>query len=591
MNNWTIETIPVHIDTDTGFGSWGEQDIALPGTSTVSPASYIVGDGTSDGGSMPLRMIIKPVNQATNTVNATNFFVGVTISEEDAQALENTYNFQSGTISNDNKYEPSNTVDNIGGLYPGWDNGEVNMREWLDGANTTINGLTSSDGGTISTTISLPAGLRKVIMYNYNFDTNNANEGGGVGNTVVVLAYFYPDFDLENYPTLLETDFIIPSGTIERRFQIPIDGVSYPIGYSESGEDTNSATSDNSWSLSISMAENADSNCMIIPYIPYNINYSNTNPIYDGYTRTVYWSQNTSYQANLNFEPTSIWTESSVALPENFQSSVLTPIFFWIIPRSGYVLSRHNLRMKTIDGTGSAVDYDYGTMGTFSMNSNFTGTGEGNNWLRGVDVIGPDVTQNNLSVLQDSSDYNLGMGDVFSSLLVQNTNFLEFLQNTGNEWDVDSGASYRGMTKNDNVLAYIGADEEIVNLGDLFVGDANVVDVELIDSKQYALGKPVLGQLISSAGPSQQLQQEYFSEDNGAEFQDLDDDGIIDMPEQYCTSDWEGNCVLVYFRNLASYVAGADPKNIRVLVEGKATEEDDEQCIDFQIDITGGDTD
>ena len=149
-------------------------------------------------------------------------------------------------------------------------------------------------------------------------------------------------------------------------------------------------------------------------------------------------------------------------------------------------------------------------------------------------------------------------------------------------------SSYRGATKYFNVNATISSNyndlsEQSQNLNTIFVPtDSSEPAVRLIDSKQYTRGIPILGQFITSASNTNIGQLAFLANDDGAEYVNNV------MPEQYCTSDWINNAVLVNFTYLHNYIPGTNPNNIKITIDGAATALDGQQCLPFSINLSGG---
>tara|TARA_R110002020_G_scaffold305260_2_gene521045 strand:+ start:5042 stop:6766 length:1725 start_codon:yes stop_codon:yes gene_type:complete len=570
---WKISNVPVNLsiegDGTTSFPqTWSNQDIAIPGSQ--------VGDGVADIGEMPLRFIIKPENEATETVDMEEFFCELQYTTQDLEALNNSTNISTPiTIYdsvNPNVTEYLSANDSI---YPGFNTqgNEVYARTWQDGIPSTLNGVTDNDGNSIPVTITLPFWCLKITIYNYNFTTNSGTSGGTVGNSGVVLAWVNPEYDLTTHELFFggsESSL----GSISYLFKVAIAGPAQPIG--EELDDTEvlndddiSTEASNSFNITLqvggqygmnSFIQGQSSGVAVIPYI--------TQPLLEigsgsPYSYSTQWSDSNPHTGTITFTPTNAWTEQSLAIPESYQATGL--ISFIIIPYNGYYLSRHNLNIQTTGG--SSVDYDLGQIGTFSTSSNEEASGAGfplpynSIWTSGTqqEYYG---FYNNLAP---------GLGQQF-----------QFQQVTNSPYDSNTTTSLRGATKWSNVQVSYGTSSVLLSQLLPITDEAVTADIQLTDTKQYTAGLPVLGQLVNSIPNSQQAFANFIANDTGAEYVN----GI--MPGQYCPSDWAGNAVVVNLRWLANLVGGANAQNITISIDGGATVDDGSQCVSFSNNLIGG---
>lgn len=561
----SVNIVPVTLPnsiftTDEGFNNigintlWGQQDIALPGNST--------GDGVADNGSIPLRMVLRPNNASTHVVSASNFLL-----EKWPDG------FTEGILqSTDDAYLPTSQTfkDN---LYPGYDGGSVFVYEWVNGANGFLN-----DADSTAATISLDAlsttnnpMFEKIQIFDFNFDTNSAGTGGSIGNKVVVLGYVKPDYNVGLH-VLTALNYV--ENVILKKFKIQIQGSSTPITLDTAGNSTNVNTEETntSFNLTIEAEEKAAANFTIIPYIKPNLLTGGNDPINNGYVYSESWNPDASWSASVTFEQSQVWTEQSYAIPEFSNSTDNRPFFFWIIPRPGFVISRHNLSVKQFAGTGDTVGYMLNTAGLqeYTLNSNVSINPPfqlGKDKLFGTDLPSGYV-----------SNWRNSFGQTIS-------NAISYQELTTSSYELPGNTtSYFGKTNYNNINTTLTSnisselESTLINFNNLVQSN----EVSLIDINQYTLGTPVLGQLISQFQPNINAQTDFMSNDIGADFVN----GV--MPNQYCTSDWNKNKVLVMIDGFNNYIPGLNPNNIKIQIEGKATPDDGQICMPFSVNIQGG---
>tara|TARA_R100000315_G_scaffold62477_1_gene44271 strand:- start:1452 stop:3464 length:2013 start_codon:yes stop_codon:yes gene_type:complete len=660
--SWKIHNVPVQISLDQttpgADNSFGIQDIAKPGS--------FIGDGVIDNGNMPLRFIVQPMNPATETIDINSFTIqlGQTIQQLDeinnsaglplqGDLQDNMY--ETGNVNGNSGYRPSSEYNwpMFNQLYPGYDHGNTYVREWINGENVNVtNGsslstvVTDSDGAGVLVPIILPWWCDKVVMYNYNFQTGSTVGGNQIGNVGIVLAWVKPEFDLSsitmyafgqiqtNNANLLGIEYV---NTVDLRvLQIPINGPSQPVGpVSEdidpiTGEDSSTSTS-NSFNLTVEIVEPGyldggyDSNINVIPAYNFNssaqwsgLGYPGNAPTWDGYTYAPAFNASEPWRASINFNPSSYWNEQSYALPEYYQSGYNRyPIMFVLVPNDGYYLSRHNLRVKMVDGTGTDVTIyppvgvtpldgssNFGPHGWVHLTyddifgASFGGLPTAYNewisqsWMPSLGAL-PSTGVNSVNMLSffnngTQSDYNAFISSVNSSLSASTA--------------TNPGAQFRGATKYSNVEAYVSSGTinlsqivnpteittapEVVNPATSLLVDKlqSIHTVSLIDSKSYAQGIPSWGSLITNQPDpfDIQLAREWIANDHGLEFVG----GQI--PAAYCPSDWAGNVVFVSINNIGSYIPGQAPSDIKICIEGRAMPDDGSTCVDFNVNIDGG---
>ena len=658
---WNIHNVPVQISVDEttpgADNSFGNQDIAKPGS--------LVGDGVVDNGNMPLRFIVRPINPTTQVVDINSFTVkvGQTSQQLDEinsnaglplSAVDSTDVYVNGNVNDSTGYKPSSetqTVDLSDQFYPGFDHGAVYAREWISGENVNVtNGLSQSspvldsNGNAVSVPIVLPWWCDRVVMYNYNFETGSTAGGNQIGNVGIVLAWVKPDFDLNSINTVIVTNQASFYGlgldyvdTVSLRvLGIPINGPTQPVGPASedidpiTGEDSSTSTS-NSFNLTVEIVEPGyldggyDSNINVIPAYNFNssaqwsgLGYPGNAPTWDGYTYAPAFNASEPWRASINFNPSSYWNEQSYALPEYYQSGYNRyPIMFVLVPNNGYYLSRHNLRVKMVDGTGTDVTV-YPPVGVTPLDgsSNFGPHG----WVHltyddifGVSFGGLPTAYNewvsqswmpSLSALPSTGINSVNMVSFFNNGTQSDYNaFISSVNsNLSASTATDPGAQFRGATKYSNVEAYVSSGainlsqivnpteiltaQEVINPATSLLVDKfqSIHTVSLIDSKSYAQGLPSWGGLITNEPDpfDIQLAREWIGKDHGLEFVGGQ------VPAAYCPSDWAGNVVFVSINNIGSYIPGQAPSDIKICIEGRAMPDDGSTCVDFNVNIDGG---
>ena len=655
---WKIHNVPVQISLDQttpgADNSFGSQDIAKPGSS--------IGDGNIDNGNMPLRFIVKPINPATEYINAVSFNVqvGQTITQLNeintnaglplSVAGGENGGYMPGNVNGNTGYRPSSVYWNYGFqmLYPGFDHGNVYVREWINGENVPVtNGFDSmnsnadnvldSNGVAVQVPIVLPTWCDKIIMYNYNFETGESSEANNIGNVGIVLAWVKPEYDLGSitlgYGVTAANQFGI--GYVDavdfKLLSIPINGPAEPVGPSSEDEDSGDGV-DNSFNLSVTIVNpgttdgTTDSNINVIPAYNFNtnaqwsdINLNGNTSTWEGYDYTPVFNASQPYRASINFSPNTYWTEQSYALPEVYQTGYNRyPIMFVLVPNDGYFLSRHNLRVRMVDGTGENTTVPNQNGDSLSASTNFGPHG----WchLNYSNVIGPQVfgtfaaytewiSQSwmpSVSILPESY-----MGSTQPFFHNNNVSGLNAFINTLNSNLVGStststGLQLRGATKYNNVEVFLDNNTEGTNFSSILSmipistapevifqpnQDTLLVDknqdksqVTLIDSKSYSQGTPQWGTLwtMESWTPDLSEAAEFAGKDHGLEFVGGQ------VPAAYCPSDWAGNAVLVAINNIGSYIPGQAPSDIKIFIEGGAMPDDGSTCVDFNVNIDGG---
>ena len=656
--SWKIHNVPVQISLDQttpgADNSFGIQDIAKPGSS--------IGDGVIDNGNMPLRFIVKPMNPATETIDINSFTVQLSQTSQQLDEINSNAGlplqgdlqdngYQIGNVNGNSGYRPSDEYDwpMFNQLYPGYDHGNTYVREWINGENVNVtNGtsqstvVTDSDGAGVSVPIILPWWCDKVVMYNYNFQTGSTVGGNQIGNVGIVLVWVKPEHDLNSitlgYGVGAANQYGIEYvDTVNfKLLTIPINGPAQPVGpVSEdidpiTGEDSDTSTS-NSFNLTVEIVEPGyldggyDTNINVIPAYNFNssaqwsgLGYPGNTPTWDGYTYAPAFNASEPWRASINFNPGSYWNEQSYALPEYYQSGYNRyPIMFVLVPNNGYYLSRHNLRVKMVDGTGTDVTVyseisanqtpldgssNFGPHGWIHLayedifGVNFGGLNAAydewvsQSWMPSLSALPSGSTQSMSSFFTNGtqSDYNAFISNVNSDLLASTAS--------------NPGAQFRGATKYSNVEAYISSGTvnfsqivnpteistalEVINPATSLLVDKfqSIHTVSLIDSKSYAQGLPSWGGLITSEPDpfDIQLARDWIGKDHGLEFVGGQ------VPAAYCPSDWAGNVVFVSINNIGSYIPGQAPSDIKICIEGRAMPDDGSTCVDFNVNIDGG---
>ena len=577
IQNIQAYNVPINLSNDifpnadgqiTESSLWGNQDIALPGESD--------GDGVVDNGAIPLRMILQPTNAAEYTVKASEIYMEAFDGYPDGPL--NTVN----PYISAGKYEPT-SIGYEDNLYPGYTGGSVNVRTWVNGASTTL-----TDG--TATTINLwPNGqtiYSKVKIFDFDFSTNSAGTPGAVGNTVVVLAYINPEHDIltNTAPVFLSANELTTNDMSDGlvAYKLYIGGSATPITTNSNSGNTNVTTlTDNSWTLTVEASQGYQANFSVIPYLPGFSMFNGSSGTYNGYGYQTNWIPQEPFRAGITFSPSNIWQANSYALPEAFGD--LKSIFFWLVPNQGYVLSRHNVSVNQMAGTGETTYFDYGLIGEYTGTSNATLDIGYRNTTN--DVFGTNVSQG--YVMDWTNSFPSSIGQLIDYDQVTDHPY-ETFENGFLGTPFTQTSSFRGATKYFNVNATVSSNyndlsEQSQNLNTIFVPtDSSEPAIRLIDSKQYTKGIPILGQFINSVPAIGSSIVDWMLDDNGAEY-------VNNVtPEQYCTSDWIGNSVLVNFTYLHNYIPGANPNNIKITIDGAATAFDGEQCLPFSVDLIGG---
>ena len=74
------------------------------------------------------------------------------------------------------------------------------------------------------------------------------------------------------------------------------------------------------------------------------------------------------------------------------------------------------------------------------------------------------------------------------------------------------------------------------------------------------------------------------NDDNDGGFPYVSNTSMI--PDQYCASDFEGNFVAVVLSNLGNWTPGCPRKHLQIVIEGSAMPVDNNECVDYDIQIT-----
>jgi hypothetical protein len=682
LNNCKITSKPVLLPSGWGTESyqgstqWGFQDIASPGETT--------GDGVVDNGQIPLRMVIEPENPSTHVVRARDFFL---MSPGETDITNITFSPSSTSddlyINNDSLplfevYDPNlHSFTNAFMPYPGFNNGvPLEMTYWLYAQNTSsmlmdddcspVN-INFNDNGEVFTSL---------MIYDWDFTTNTPGTPGTTNNSVVVLAYLNSEHDMFNNTGQNTGAFMGYSNSYTlHNYEIKLTGAAMPISFDFVGSilgNDQLTSSDGSFALVVESVGTtvyaADTNLGydIIPYLPFGMDVTNSG-IYSQGSNYTYWagitqvsqtpmqgietfgSGPTAYagilfnantgqglSSNYQYPPENEWNENSTALPANFNylSQGIgggAPAFFWIVPRPGFVVSRHNFEVvqQVAGETSGYYTNPYDSSIQYAVNSNITPRPTMH--LSNGAVFGTSITtQNDLLNYPPPGDFQAYTDSAWEYKI--NTDYFR--------------SSFRGMTMYRNVAAFTDTDVDgtllsgapayainintSINLNTLIAntsgdplsniitqsgyvppqslgiqGDPGLllvndfmnyqghittdIDVALIDTKSYTQGLPVFNQLVSSlplgqGGPNPLSMWEFLRQDHGGEWTNGE------MPSDYCPSDWIGNCVLVVIRNLGDYIPGTN-NNVspRIRITGTATALDGSTCEEYNIDISTSD--
>ena len=540
-------------------------------------------------------------------------------------------------------------------LYPGWDPGVyVQAKVYKSGESISMmddacsySNVDFNDGGAV---------FDKMIIYDWNFDTNLPGTPGSPGNSVVVLVYLKPEHNMfgvemlgapnPNYINILNYEVklfgsalpisgfnAVPTQTGNWALTIESENQGGEnVGYNIIAQDlygmypgptntwNNSGNWGNGWWPYYTIIE-SDNNFSLLSssswlgnslYNPINHTESTSDFTYDtisfiacnGLTNAI---DGMGWSSGSTFAPTSgtnfWWSPETQALNpslEWMQYGYCQPALFWIVPREGYVISRHNLTIQsTTEGTPTTHINPYTQM-EFTGNSN-RNAGY-NKFIGPRSVYGGGFPIPNASLeynqTGDLSPNQMEIANLPGSFQALSTSQYEL---PTSEIPIDDNGnpiqmwSWRGVTKYNNVKAYTidsNGEEGQVNLNSIidpttnisgFEEDLEQTEIMLVDTKAYTQGLPVFNQFISSVPSTWVSHNKFAGYDHGAEWIDNQ------MPEEYCPSDWIGNSVLVIIKGLPSYVPGLEPPNIKIKIQGRATALDGSECANFDIDFSTSD--
>ena len=521
-------------------------------------------------------------------------------------------------------------------LYPGWPSGvSVNAKVFESGASISM----MDDDCSYATVDFNDNGLiyDKVIIYDWDFENDTFGTEGSATNSVVVLVYLKPEHELATI-TNPSVDLTGAGYASLLNYEIKLFGSAIPITeYNDYTSQISLATgsfvfqleSDNAGAENIGYDIKAQSlfgmfsNGMYNYYEylatrlsgnwtgmtsqvtgappPSSASFSQPNFTYDGFAFFATTPENFEQYGGLGGGGNAfgMWTESSTALGPNLQwmsDNYIQPALFWFVPRDGYVVSRHNFSIETVS-TGTTTYHSNPYDETITYTGNSKRAAGWNQFIGPSSVFGQYINQSGTYTAELTQAQIDSMMQIPGSFQALSTSPYELPQN---EIPVDGDGntyqmwSWRGVTKYKDVKAYTMTDVGVESETSLAAilsndpsqsiayeqGDLDTVDIMLVDTKSYTQGLPVFNQFINSVNVTWDDHEEFAKGDHGAEWINNE------MPADYCPSDWIGNSVLVIIRNLAAYIPGVDPPNIKIKIQGKATALDGSECANFNIQLS-----
>tara|TARA_R110002020_G_scaffold16533_3_gene58378 strand:- start:117 stop:1820 length:1704 start_codon:yes stop_codon:yes gene_type:complete len=530
--NYTIHNFPI----PAGVGeTWGDQNVPILGpmsTGSVSVDVSLMGSlntamsSAPDNGTVPLRMIIVP-NEGY-VVSASDF----TIQEQEAQLTISTPSTQFG--GEDFMFLASQA--------------NVDLRVWGSGA-VTAN----------------PNIVEAVFMH-------DSGTPGTVGNYVVVYAVLDPSYTIPEgsdyiWGGLTSSEGITSESVLENIIEgvgiqvdnavnivIDIDGDAVPTETIPNTADTAS----NTWRLYFQMIDGSngqlteDSGVTVVPFMT----EGNQSQSSDGWN----WqsgSDSNGGRAWFEFSPGANMTEADLdnqplmlaGANNNFQLNR----WFWLVPKSGYTISRHNIRFPT--PLQSFTDFIYQDIEYQVNNQVNLGTD-------GTSDFPPEVKYPRAMELDENTNTPDGInitGGLYSTTRWSNP--------------VVRLAGYTGGTGGSNYI--------------------NINDIQStlqLPSAFAALGNIILADITETApSASEAAAALYFpgAFPNGFGYNVTN---TITPPDSICPNDYEKNqAVLVNIFNMGGYIPGQNPPDITIQTHGRAWPNDGEDCIDSEIVISGSD--
>ena len=488
--NYTIESL--FIAAGTGY-PWSNIDVYIPplalsgvyGTIDTSLVNNMSNDGTPSNGMVPIRMAIVP-NEGY-VVSASDF----TIQEQEPIITINT-----PSINIDDDNETFNLLSS--GDY-------VDLRMW------------NADQITANPDI-----VQMVMMH-------DSATPGTVGNYVVVYAFLDPNWEVPEGGQVLD-----------------IDGAAVQIGSISSGGDIIVSDNNNQRQLSLEMDAGADSNCIVVPYIPPSLTPTSSQ-----------WQ----YQSNQSQNQSRAWfTWNPGSDMNNIDSQPLFPPssgtlsvdrWFWIIPKEGYTLSRHNLYFSTTDVSNVEYtwsDVDGGDNLTYYANSNVNIQANDN-----LPAFPPNETYPRCITIPAGVEYPDEINDISAGVYATTS------------WS-NVYVEFGGSNMNIN-------DIQNMTIPPMFAGVGNIILADITDTA------PSLSEAAAAT---------YFP---GCRPNGFGYDFVVGvMPDSNCPSDFDKNqAVAVHIFNMGMYIPGQNAPNIKIKVYGSAMFNNGDECVATDIVISGSD--
>tara|TARA_R100000700_G_C3176937_1_gene151932 strand:- start:424 stop:2172 length:1749 start_codon:yes stop_codon:yes gene_type:complete len=538
--NYTIHNFPVAANAGE---TWGMQNVGIYATLASSQFDIsllgVLGttmSSAADDGTVPLRMIITP-NEGY-VISASD----LTIQEQEPQITISTPSTQFG---NEDFFFLTSQAN-------------VDLRVW------------GPDMVTANPNI-----VEAVFMH-------DSGTPGTVGNYVVVYAALDPSYVIPEGSSYIWGGLTSSEGiTAEDVLENIIEGVGIQVDnavnivldidgdavLAETIPNTVDTTS-NTWRLYFQMIDGStgqlteDSGITVIPFMadPFGIPAYNNNQ--DGWS----WqsgSDSNGARAWFEFTPGANMTDADLdnqplwVIPPNAfgmsSNSFQLNKWFWLVPKSGYTISRHNIRFST--PIQSFTDFIYQDIEYQVNNQVNLGT-------NGISDFPPDVK------------YPRAMA------LDENTNTPDDINITGGLY-----STTRWSNPLVRLAGYTGGTggSDYININD-------IQSTLQLPSEFTALGNIILTDITENApSASEAAAALYFpgAYPNGFGYNVTN---TITPPDSICPSDYEKNqAVLVSIYNMGNYIPGQNPPDITMYAYGGAWPNDGEDCIDSEVVISGSD--
>jgi len=494
--NYTIQNVPIPVDTNT---SWNEQDVYVPTVGGLSGVSS--GDDVADGGSIPLRMVITP--NSGYVVEASQF----TISGVEPGETNVTFQFDIGNGSNEVVY---------------------GARQWYSG--------------------SLQAQSASFMTWGYMIDSIVMYDSGtplDPNNTVVVLAYLSPDYQVDTSNVIIGLD-------------IDGDAVEYNVGPQTASQ----------FYISVELNDNA--NAKVFSVVPTGLNndIAETPSPWSIMVVDPDWGWD-----SLNQTRASVLCTFAGSQAQQENAKLLWPGdtnpnqgWFWIVPNEGYTVSRHNFSLEGGSIGGEQI------------------TGYWSGWEQ-VSYI--TWTSSSIQGPQTSTGANLSDYDE-AAIIGTCTTYLESLNYTNvDENNLCEGAypfvgwdSVTFQINTSTIQAQFEGEVEDVSAANLYGGENGTYgsSTSLYNSTSQVLFVDTAAYVDTSAG-------EVFDDIDYpySLYNDTFNNGSL--PDNLCPSDWNGNAVLIVLNGIKDHTPGAYPKNIRLKIDGSAMLDDGSVCENVEVDI------